>query len=162
MFGPTANLHRCFAGTHPCELQNMTHVQCVREFICPIYAEEDVIQATKRFPHLFALDDAGADSEQTRKAAGSKHSPRFVKTSAPIVDTRCGSDDNAVFRGNCPKWATQGFCHENPAFMLANCPKSCHVCSFTRSNNNDDDDTAAPCKDAEWCAKAVQGYVFGN
>eukprot|EP00750_Incisomonas_marina_P029188 INCI7064.3.p1 GENE.INCI7064.3~~INCI7064.3.p1 ORF type:complete len:618 (+),score=85.04 INCI7064.3:299-2152(+) len=134
-------------GTHPCELQNMTHTECVRDFICPMYAEEDVIQATKQFPHLFALQ-TNSEAEQTLNTTG--EAPRFVKTSAPIVDKRC-SEDNPAFRGSCPKWATQGFCHENPAFMLANCPRTCHVCSFIRSN-------ASPCKDAKWCANAAQQF----
>lgn len=28
----------------------------------------------------------------------------------------------------CAQWAAMGECQNNPAFMLSNCPKSCHAC----------------------------------
>jgi ShK domain-like len=33
----------------------------------------------------------------------------------------------------CEYWASLGECNANPKYMLKNCPKSCHVCQWTKS-----------------------------
>jgi len=115
-------------GTHPCELQNLSHQQCVRQLLCPLYSAEDVLQAYAENPQHFGPER------------------RFVLADAEIVDTRC-VDDAAEFASQCSDWALNGFCYKNPAFMLAKCPRTCKVCEIVSNSS---------CTDAAWCPRTLQ------
>jgi hypothetical protein len=120
--------------THPCELAGLpSHGDCVRRLICPAYGHHDIVEAVRRAPESFGPGGP------------------FALTSAPFVDTVCAAEDNPEFRTRCSRWASQGFCHTNAAFMLASCSATCKVCSFMGPPGT------PPCQDAPDCPVFVHG-----
>lgn len=120
-------------GSHPCELAGISHADCVRKLICPAYSHTNVFEAVRMNPDVFGSNGL------------------FTFTKAPFIDARCGGDSD-MYKELCPQWALYGYCHKNPAFMLAKCAGSCRVCDIVLDGDN-------LCADSAECASVFEGYI---
>lgn len=76
-------------------------------------------------------DMAGATRRHLSASVEEAEPALDERQGAPVVasDAACDDDDPT----NCPRWALNGECGNNPVYMKLNCARSCNSCSYKQA-----------------------------